>query len=190
MPLILLDNGYPLHMIFSIIKRRLFYRLRHNLGNHNTSDPISLSYFIIPFVSFIANKFVKYFKNISFIKLAFACYNKLNKFIKIHKDALPFYTRPNVVYKINCLDCVASYVGQTKRSLGIRVGEHRNHIRRSSTQPSVITDHRLSCNHKFDSVKVLDKERNNKKRLISESYIKKQKLGLNSQNNTVRSGLQ
>jgi len=54
-------------------------------------------------------------------------------------------------------------------------------------QPSVITDHRLSCNHNFDcdSVEVLDEERNYKKRLIFEMiHIKKQKVGLNSQNDT------
>jgi len=48
-----------------------------------------------------------------------------------------------MVYQINCLDYDAYYVGQTKRTLNIRVNEHRSHIRRNSTQLSVITDHRL-----------------------------------------------
>jgi len=37
----------------------------------------------------------------------------------------------NVVYKINCQDCDASYVGQTKRILNTRISEYRNHIRRN-----------------------------------------------------------
>jgi len=85
------------------------------------------------------------------------------------------------------LNCDVSYVGQTKRILGTRVGEQRVHIRRSSTQPSVITDHRLLSKHEFDweDVKVLDVKKNYKKRLISEMiYIRKQKHGLNSQNDT------
>jgi len=40
------------------------------------------------------------------------------------------------------LDCDASYVGQTKRTLNTRVSEHRNDARRNTTQNSVITDHR------------------------------------------------
>jgi len=63
----------------------------------------------------------------------------MDKFIKVHKDILLTLSRPNVVYKINCSNCNASYVGQIKRILNTRVGEHRNHIRRNSTQSSVIT---------------------------------------------------
>jgi len=53
-------------------------------------------------------------------------------------------------------------VGQTKRILNTKVSEHRGHIRRNSTQHSVITDHRLKSKHEFnwDNAKVLDKEMN------------------------------
>jgi len=114
--------------------------------------------------------------------LAFSCYNKLSKFIKGHKNALPSFSRSNVVYKINCLDCDASYVGQTKRTLNARVSEHRNHARRNTTQNSVITDHRSKFSHEFDwdNVKILDEEMNYNKRLIFEIIFKKQKYGLNA----------
>jgi len=117
----------------------------------------------------------------------FKCFNKLGKFIKVHKDPLLTAFRPNVVYKINCQDCEASYVGQTKRMLNTRISEHRNHIKRNSPQTSVITDHRLEFNHEFDwdNVEVLDEEINYNKRLISEMiHIKKQKLGLNLKKDT------
>jgi len=79
-------------------------------------------------------------QHISFCKLDFTCYRKLNLFIKVHKDPIPIIARPNV-YKINCLECNASYVGQTKRTLNTRINEHRNHIRRDSVQSSVIRRH-------------------------------------------------
>jgi len=188
---ILMDNGYPLDLIFMIIKKRLFYRFnhskskKHSLSNndHKSSKDI---YFTIPYISSIAKKFI-HFKNISFCKLAFMCFNKLSKFIKVHKDPLLPTFRPNVVYKINCQDCEASYVGQTKRTLNTRISEHRNHIKRNSPQTSVITDHRLEFDHKFDwdNVEVLDEEINYNKRLISEMiHIKKQKQGLNLKKDT------
>ena len=43
--------------------------------------------------------------------------NKLKKFIKVHKDPLDSFSKSNVIYKINCNDCDASYVGQTERKL-------------------------------------------------------------------------
>lgn len=143
-------------------------------------------YFTIPYVSDIG-KFINYFKKIHNIKLAFSSNNKLNKFIKVLKDDLPAYSRTNVVYKINCLNCEASYVGQTRRQLLKRINEHRDHIKRNTAQISVITEHRLNCSHEFDwgKVEILDEETNYNKRLISEMiFIKKQKRGLNSQNDT------
>jgi len=181
---ILIDNGYPLELIFTSIRRRLH---THIYKGQHVAEKQSTSYFTIPYVAGIANKFIQYFKNITFCKLAFSCYNKLNRYIKVHKDALPITSLTNVVYQIDCLDCDATYVGQTKRSLHIRVSEHRNHIRRNSTQNSVITEHRLKCEHDFDwdRAKVLDRESNYNKRLISEMiFIKKQIHGLNAQTDT------
>jgi len=137
---------------------------------------------------------MQFFSNISFTKLSFSCYNKLSRFTKVHKDALPSSVRSNVVYQINCQNCNASYAGQTKRALSVRVGEHRSHITRNSSQQSVITEHRLLYKHDFDwdNVQILDEETNYNKRLISEMiFIKKQKHGLNAQTDTeLRSNLQ
>ena len=102
--------------------------------------------------------------------------NKLCKYIKVHKDRLLNASRKNVVYKISCNNCDASYVGQTGRLLSTRVKEHRNHINRKTSQSSIITDYRL-LNHEFDweRVEILDEERNLSKKLMSDNemlYIK------------------
>jgi len=186
---ILLDNGYPLNLIFSTIRRRLkSYSYNIHSRDNQKEKETSLPFFVIPYVSHIADKFIQYFKNISFSTLAFSCYNNLKKFIKVHKDVLPTSSRSNVVYRINCLDCEASYVGQTKRCLKVRLNEHRNHIKRNTTHNSVITEHKLEFKHEFDweNIKILDEERILNKRLISEMiYIKKQQQGLNAQSDTI-----
>ncbi|KMQ83798.1 hypothetical protein RF55_19076 [Lasius niger] len=94
--------------------------------------------------------------------------------------------RNNIVYKISCNECNASYVGQTSRLLKTRINEHKNHIRRNITQHSVLTDHRLK-NYEFtwDKVEVLDEERIYGKRLMSEIiFIKRQTNSLNLQSDT------
>ena len=112
--------------------------------------------------------------------------NKLNCFIKVQKDRLNKDKKTGVVYKINCRDCDASYVGQTKRLLKTRIEEHKKHISRNSTQKSVITDHCLN-NHEFDweNIEILDEEPILHKRLLSEMiFIKRQKNSLNLQTDT------
>jgi len=79
---VLRDNGYPLNLIFSTIKRRLYSRYFHHklLKPSQTTNSYNTrtTYFTIPYISF--NKFIQYFKNISFCKLTFTCYSKLNRF--------------------------------------------------------------------------------------------------------------
>jgi len=157
--------------------------------NHGTSQSTDNkdNYFVIPYIDHNADRFIRLFKNIPNFKLAFSGINRLNKFIKVHKDRLSSLSRSNVVYQINCLHCDASYVGQTRRLLKQRIDEHRSHIRRNTTQTSVITEHRLKFSHDFDwdNVEILDEEVYFNKRLISEMiYIKKQQRGLKAQKDT------
>jgi len=90
----------------------------------------------------------------------------------------------NVVYKVSCNDCYASYVGQTSRQLKKRISEHRNHIRKNTSQLSVITNHKLEFDNDFNwkEPEILDRESSLDKRLISEMlFIKRQKNNLNLQ---------
>jgi len=93
----------------------------------------------------------------------------------------------NVVYKINCKDCDASYVGQIGKQLKTRISEHKNHIKWKTSIHSVITEHRMQRGHDFDwdDVKILDVERNYSRRLISEMInIKFQNKSINLQTDT------
>jgi len=116
----------------------------------------------------------------------FRVLNSLGRFIKVHKDTNNLHSNNNVVYKISCKDCDASYVGQTKRQLKTRIKEHCNNYKLLSSNPSVITEHMLNYSHAFDwnNVKILDTEANYFKRLVSEILHIKESNGLNAQKNT------
>ena len=45
--------------------------------------------------------------------------------MKLGKDPLEKFEISNVVYKIACLDCSKTYVGQTGRMLLVRCDEHK-----------------------------------------------------------------
>jgi len=120
------------------------------------------------------------------LKLTYSSVNSLNRFIKIGKDKLNSLCCCDVVYKINCQDCDASYVGQTKKLLKTRIKEHVNDIKKLGS-PSVISNHRLSHNHDFDweEVRILNNERSWNKKIVSETiHIKRQSCGINKQSDT------
>jgi len=190
---ILLNNNYPLDLIFLTIYNRLKYLFVSRINNtQNTQDESENSkdsakkFFTIPYVPSISESFKKIIGDLD-VNLSFCSLNTLHRFIKAGKDTLTTASHGNIVYKIECNNCDASYVGQTGRELRTRIDEHRNHIRRNAANHSVITDHRLEFNHDFNwiDVKILNSEPNFNKRLISEMlFIKRQNNGLNLQTDT------
>jgi len=119
--------------------------------------------------------------------MSYSIYNTLKRYIKRGKDVLDLLSHRDVVYKIKCNDCEATYIGQTKRQLGTRIHEHIKDINKKSGVLSVISDHRLDYDHdmNWNEVEIVDTEPSYEKRLISEMiHIKKQLHGLNKQNDT------
>jgi len=141
---------------------------------------------VLPYINNVSKHIGAAF-NKSKVILGYKCFNRLNKIIKVHKDLVTRDANSNIIYKIVCNNCVASYVGQTKRQLKTRVKEHINDFKKTSSQLSVISKHRLDFNHTFnwDNTQILDFEPNFYKRLISETiHIKEQTHGLNLINDT------
>jgi len=64
-------------------------------------------------------------------------------FVKTHKDKEQLSSNNNVVYKVSCKNCDASYVGQTKKQLKTRLKEHRNNIKLDQSKHSVISEHTI-----------------------------------------------
>ena len=112
--------------------------------------------------------------------------NKFNQIIRLGKDKYQKNEKSHVVYKINCCDCDASYVGQTSRKLIIRSKDHASDCKFKRDR-SVLHEHIANTNHKidFNNIKILDQEQNLKKRLLSEMlHIHSQHNSLNRQFDT------
>ncbi|KYM97837.1 hypothetical protein ALC62_11470 [Cyphomyrmex costatus] len=186
---ILLLNDYPLDFIFDNVSKRIKSIInKPSQLNSNDNNIIrkNINWLIIPYIKGFSERFNNIVNGLNH-KISFYSINKLNDYIKVQKDSIPHDTKMNVIYKIKCNDCDATYVGQTKRKLITRVNEHRNHIRRNTSSKSVITDHRLDHSHEFNwnNVNILDCESFYHKRLISEMlYIKTQSNGLNLKTDT------
>jgi len=109
---ILVNNGYPLKFIFSTINNRLHYLEKNGIKEREKTDPADRNFFTIPYVKGISERFRNLTKKHNF-NLSFLTTNSLQKYIKTGKDQLSTLSCCGVVYKINCNNCEASYVGQT-----------------------------------------------------------------------------
>jgi len=100
------------------------------------------------------------------------------------KTLVPSYLI-QMLYKIDCRDCEALYVGQIDRCLKTRINEH--HINWNTTQHPVSTQNTelIISMILIGKMSILDEERVLNKRLISEMiHLKQQKQSLNLQNDT------
>ncbi|KYN42687.1 hypothetical protein ALC56_02887 [Trachymyrmex septentrionalis] len=95
---ILLNNGYPLKLIFSEIKNRLSKKFKQwndqdntrtdkstILSTDNNEDKIN-KFFTITFIPLISEKIKKFFKKDFLINMAYKGINNLRRFIRGYKD--------------------------------------------------------------------------------------------------------
>ncbi|KAJ8672244.1 hypothetical protein QAD02_003503 [Eretmocerus hayati] len=110
----------------------------------------------------------------------------LSSIIKKGKDKTDKWDQNNVVYRICCKDCDASYVGESKRSARVRVKEHLGYTK-GMDEKYVINKHMKRNNHEFDfeSVDILDVEKNWHRRILSEMvHIRLQSNPINIKEDT------
>jgi len=110
-------NDYPLDFIFYTINSRLRTSIKKrvisNNKTYNTDEKIH--WFTVPYFQNISEKFKNFLISPN-IKLAFYSLNKLDSIIKGHKDPLSNHSKKNVVYKILCKDCDATYWTNQKKT--------------------------------------------------------------------------
>ena len=102
--------------------------------------------------------------------------------IKKGKDKINKNDQVNVVYKVNCNDCDASYVGESKRGIGVRVSERKRDSKKSHKETPFFK-HKIATEHTFDfeGSQVLD---------IEPHYycrVKSELVNIHAQSNPIKS---
>ena len=88
--------------------------------------------------------------------------NSLSFLFSKLKDRDPLLNQNNLVYKIDCLNCDGTYIGQTKQYLKSRIYEYEYSIRTKNSECTMLANHSTNLSHNFDfsNPKILDKEHN------------------------------
>ena len=104
-------------------------------------------------------------------------YRTLRRILSHPKDRIPDDDKSSVVYKINCRDCDASYVGETGRAM-----EKRDFSASALAQHAWEHDHRID----WTSTCVLGVESHYRSRISREAiYIHRQPSSLNRDRGTL-----
>jgi len=94
--------------------------MRFYFQKEEKRDTMNASYntpcFTVLYIPKFADKFKEVIRGLD-TRLSFYNLNKFGGIIKAHKDILPKLLNKDVVYKLCCKNCDASYVGQTSRQL-------------------------------------------------------------------------
>lgn len=169
---LLKENDYPPPFIESCIS----YRLRKIFFSQSSISPESTFHnnsrifsntISLPFNNnafFKSKNFLKE-HNISVVP---HINRNLSHIITLGKDRTKKEDTTGTVYKFDCKECPATYIGETKRPLKIRLREHMTNKDRKSVVALHIQNHE---NHSFDwnNARILDREKNYHKRKLSES---------------------
>ena len=109
--------------------------------------------------------------------------------MKLGKDPLEKLENSNVIYKIPCLDCSKTYVGETGRILFVRSEEYEKNINLNEKYHNLVTKHIINnksdtgSQHDFDwdNIKIFHKGSYYLKKVIAEMFFIR-KEGKNSIN--------
>lgn len=186
---VLRNNCFPERIINKHIQKRIHFLNNRDL--HRNTDMVhsfssDVPFIPLPFVENVSPALCRIFKSYG-LNVVYKTTKKLNHLIKRGKDILPDTEKTNVVYKLDCKNCSAVYIGQTKRHLRTRINEHSKNINLHRSMQSVISKHRLELEHDFDWAKpnILHSETFLRKREIAEMfYIKKFNNTINLQKDT------
>jgi hypothetical protein len=93
-----------------------------------------------------------------------------NKYMNI-KEPLKNMDKSAIIYKIDCKNCPANYIGETSKCLKSRLHEHKLAVRRADPL-SQISSHCLQNNHEFafEEAKIIGQSKTKIGRLVHEAW--------------------
>ena len=118
-------NGLNLNIPLMIRKKRLRSLLSNINPQPQTGNPdhSRTKWIRLPYLDSCSNKISRELKRMDY-KVGFYPLTTLNQLVNL-KDPIPKMKRPRI-YRLECGECSAQYIGQTGRPLSKRLGEHRS----------------------------------------------------------------
>ena len=146
-------NGYPKHIVNSIVKRALRDKESNNIKEETTTDTVKI-FIDLKFSGNTGDRIVKNcmkklhkcFKKEVTVKFVLRYQTTKLSYFTNTKDKSPFLSQSSVIYKFVCPGCKSCYVGKTDRTLHERTKEHA-YAKGNKNEQSAIYEHLSLCTH-------------------------------------------
>ena len=159
----------------------------HHLGRTERRRIDPRSRVTIPYIQGVSEAVTRILSDIN-VQVHMKPFRTLRRILSHPKDRIPDDDKFSVVYKINCCDYDASYVGETGRALKTCVSEHRRAMEKRDFSASALVQHAWEHDHHIDwtSTCVLGVESHYRSRISREAtYIRRQPSSLNRDRGTL-----
>ena len=140
---VLLDNGYSLSRITHVMHRTK-QSIDLPASAPTQTDKYSVKVFI-PYYPHV-NKQISSILQRHSVSSACTSNKNLRDLLPSTKSRQPASQTSNVIYRIPCKDCSATYCGQTSRPLHKRIAEHERYTRPAYSHSLIFSSHRQSPN--------------------------------------------
>ncbi len=147
------------HMCLNGYKKRFIHKLIKKHQQHRQACPDNWgSAVALPYIEGKSEAIRRVLNRVG-IKATFTSNNTIGRDLTRLKDSVPNRNLGDLIYRINCLDCEASYVGETSRPVSTRAREHsylakripRNMTERQQLEKnSAIALHAIESEHRVD----------------------------------------
>ncbi|XP_062714162.1 uncharacterized protein LOC134290945 [Aedes albopictus] len=119
-------NGYPKPLRSRIINR--MNERNTNRSIQHSVQNLEYTYLSIPNIPHLSNMIDRVIRR-EYTQVRLAKYNvrKVNNMFSKVKDPVPQESQSNVIYRVPCSNCEASYVGMTTNRLRTRMSGHKTH---------------------------------------------------------------
>ncbi|KAG4074349.1 hypothetical protein HA402_008758 [Bradysia odoriphaga] len=169
---ILGKNSFPPREVTKIIHLATAPNTNTARSKNDQPKPKYCSLTYIPKLSEALKRQIEYF--IPEVTIANRPDDKLGRIYSKQKDKLDDMQQSDVVYRIKCSICQSMYIGETCQRACTRKQQHKNSVSQTNlAKPktaSALALHTKTTGHAFDfdSMKILDRQRNKKKLQVSE----------------------
>ena len=130
---VLQSNGYSKQFIDKT--RRQWHLKQQNRNNNQPAEKESepVRRINLPYIQSLSEQYQRTLSQHN-IKSTFYTATTLRKILPSPKDPISTEKKHNIIYKLDCKDCDAVYIGESKRAYQTRIGEHISAVRKADTK--------------------------------------------------------
>lgn len=174
-------NDYPGPLVNGIIKSEV-HQLYNNCKKTSKTKTLEKKEILtVPYIQDLTEKIKNVLTPYNIATVSKNHYNLKNLYTNL-KTKTEKEKATHVIYSVPCVDCNGCYIGQTRQYLGNRLKAHENSCQGKNADKTALKEHHSNNGHNFDynNTKILETERDEKKRLIKEMLqIKKERNSIN-----------